>query len=74
MDWRNREKRAQYEEAVEDMLARTDQPYAPWILIEGDSKRHARVKVIETVIERIEQGMRQWGMEPPPPLHRAGND
>jgi polyphosphate kinase 2 (PPK2 family) len=73
-DWRNREKRALYEEAVEDMLARTDQPYAPWSLVEGNSKRYARVKVIETVNERIEQGMRQWGMEPPPPLHEAGND
>jgi polyphosphate kinase 2 (PPK2 family) len=50
------------------MLSRTDQPRAPWSLIEGDSKRYARVKVIETVIERIEQGMREWGVEPPPPL------
>ena len=25
-DWRNREKRAEYEDAVEDMFARTDQP------------------------------------------------
>ena len=73
-DWRNREKRSQYEEAVEDMLARTDQPYAPWSLIEGNSKRYARVKVVETVIERIEAGMRQWGMEPPPPLEEAGDD
>jgi len=73
-DWRNREKRRQYEEAVEDMLARTDQPYAPWALIEADSKRFARVKVIETVIERLEQGMRQWGMEPPPPLHGGEHD
>ena len=38
-DWRNREKRDAYEEAVEDMLARTDQPNAPWSLIAGDSKR-----------------------------------
>jgi polyphosphate kinase 2 (PPK2 family) len=67
-DWRNREKRGEYEEAVEDMLARTDQPYAPWSLIEADSKRYARVKVIETVIARLEEGMKQWGMEPPPPL------
>jgi polyphosphate kinase 2 (PPK2 family) len=71
-DWRNREKRREYIGAVEDMLARTDQPYAPWHLIEGDSKRYARVRVIETVTERLEQGMPQWGMEPPPPLdHRA---
>jgi polyphosphate kinase 2 (PPK2 family) len=67
-DWRNREKRAEYQEAVEDMVARTSQPYAPWHLIEADSKRYARVKVVETVIERIEQGMAQWGMVPPPPL------
>jgi polyphosphate kinase 2 (PPK2 family) len=67
-DWRNREKRAEYEQAVEDMVARTDQPYAPWHLVEADSKRYARVKVIRTVIERIERGMAQWGMEPPPPL------
>jgi hypothetical protein len=26
-------------------------------LIEGDSKRYARVKVVETVIQRIEHGM-----------------
>jgi polyphosphate kinase 2 (PPK2 family) len=73
-DWRNREKRDAYVEAVEDMLARTDQPYAPWSLIEGDSKRHARVRVIETVIERIEHGMREWGVEPPPPLKDFEDD
>jgi polyphosphate kinase 2 (PPK2 family) len=69
-DWRNRDRRSEYVDAVEDMVARTDQPHAPWHLIEGDSKRYARVKVIETVIDRIEAGMRQWGMEPPPPLEQ----
>jgi polyphosphate kinase 2 (PPK2 family) len=71
-DWRNRDKRDAYTEAVEDMLARTDQPNAPWSLIEGDSKRWARVAVIDTVIARIEDGMRAWGMEPPPPLDDGG--
>ncbi len=65
-DWRNREKRPQYLEAVEDMVARTDQVEAPWHLIPADSKRYARVKVIETVNESIEQGMRRQGFEPPP--------
>ena len=67
-DWRNRDKRPLYEEAVEDMLARCDQPGAPWTLIPADSKRYARVAVMETVIERIELGMREWGFEPPAPL------
>ena len=67
-DWRNREKRSQYLEAVEDMLARTDQPYAPWDGIAADSKRYARVSVIKTVIKRIEEGMVRHGMEVPNPL------
>jgi polyphosphate kinase 2 (PPK2 family) len=67
-DWRNRGRREEYAEAVEDMVARTDQPCAPWHLIEGDSKRYARVKVVETVIDRIEQGMREWDVKVPPPL------
>ena len=66
-DWRNREKRTEYEQAVEDMLARTDHdPHARWHLVEAESKRYARVKVIETVIAEIEAGMRRHGFEPPP--------
>ena len=67
-DWRNRDKRDAYAEAVEDMLARTDEPAAPWSLIEAEDKRWARVAVIDTVIARIEEGMREWGMEPPEPI------
>jgi AMP-polyphosphate phosphotransferase len=71
-DWRNREKRPPYTEAIEDMLARCDTAEAPWHLIAAESKRFARVKVIETVIERIEDGMRSVGREPPSPLGEAG--
>jgi polyphosphate kinase 2 (PPK2 family) len=53
-DWRNRERREDYEQAVEDMLDRTDHDLARWQLVEADSKRYARVKVIETVIREIE--------------------
>lgn len=64
-DWVNRGKRTEYEQAVEDMVARTDQPRAPWHLIAAESKRYARVAVIGTVIDAIEAGMRAWGQEPP---------
>jgi polyphosphate kinase 2 (PPK2 family) len=64
-DWRNREKRPAYTLAIEDMLARTDHELAHWQLVEGESKRYARVKVLETVIREIEDGMRQRGLEPP---------
>ncbi len=66
-DWRNRKKRKQYTAAIEDMLDRTDTAWAPWYLIEGDQKRWARVKVVETVNDALEAGMRAAGIDPPPP-------
>jgi polyphosphate kinase 2 (PPK2 family) len=65
-DWRNRAKRPAYVEAVEEMVARTDTAVAPWTLVEGDSKRWARVKVLDTVISSIEEGMRARGFRVPP--------
>ena len=51
------------------MVARTSvEPDASWHLIPADSKRYARVAVIETVIKEIEEGMRRHGMEPPAPI------
>jgi polyphosphate kinase 2 (PPK2 family) len=64
-DWRNREKRPQYLEAVEDMVRETSTGFAPWTLVEAESKRYARVKVIETVIAAAEDGMRRHGLKVP---------
>jgi polyphosphate kinase 2 (PPK2 family) len=67
-DWRNRKKRRAYTRAIEDMLAETDRENAPWTLVEADSKRYARVKVIETVIAAVEDGMRRNGVKVPKPI------
>jgi polyphosphate kinase 2 (PPK2 family) len=64
-DWRNRARRADYEAAVEDMLERTDHEAGRWHLVPGESKRFARVHVLETTIAAIEEGMRSRGMELP---------
>ena len=65
-DWRNREKRPQYDEAVSDMLRLTDGRFAPWDVISSENKRNGRVEVIETVIRRMEEGMARWGSPCPP--------
>jgi polyphosphate kinase 2 (PPK2 family) len=67
-DWRNRAKRGAYEIAVEDMLERTHTEWAPWHIIEGDSKRWARVRVMEIVIDAIEQGCAARGFPLPAAL------
>jgi polyphosphate kinase 2 (PPK2 family) len=66
-DWRNRERRPQYEVAVEEMLEQTDRPEGRWRIVAAESKRYARVEVMRLVIGEIEAGMRRWGQDPPPP-------
>lgn len=58
-DWRNREKWDQYEDAVNEMLMRTSTDYAPWVVVEGNSKYYARVKVLETVVDAIEKRLKE---------------
>ena len=65
-DWRNRKKRKAYDAAVEEMLERTSQPWAPWHAVPADSKKYARVSVAETVCAEIEAAMRRHGIDPPP--------
>jgi polyphosphate kinase 2 (PPK2 family) len=66
-DWRNRDRRSSYEEAVEEMFEKTATPESPWHVIPAESKRYARVAVIRTVTEAIESGMKDWGIEIPDP-------
>ena len=58
-DWRNREKWDLYEQAVDEMLVRTSTTYAPWIVVEGNSKYYARVKVLRTVVEALEAKIKE---------------
>ena len=56
-DWRNREKWDKYVEAVDEMIVRTSTTNAPWVIVEGNSKYYARIKVLETVVKALEERM-----------------
>ncbi|MBO4396148.1 MAG: phosphate--AMP phosphotransferase [Eubacterium sp.] len=57
-DWRNREKWDEYEKAVDEMIVRTSTEKAPWHVIEANDKRYARIKVLEIVVEALENALR----------------
>jgi polyphosphate kinase 2 (PPK2 family) len=63
-DWRNREKRPRYVEALEEAFERTDHADAPWTLVAAESKPYARVQVLEAVNGAIEAAMRAYSIEP----------
>ena len=56
-DWRNRDKWDNYLEAVNEMLYRTSTDYSPWTIVEAVDKPFARIKVIETIKNRLETAL-----------------
>ena len=46
-------------DAVNEMLMRTSTDYAPWVVVEGNSKYYARVKVLKTVVDAIEERLKK---------------
>lgn len=54
-DWRNRGRWDDYIEAMNEMLVRTDAPYAPWIVVPGNDKYYARIFVMEAFIKQAEK-------------------
>jgi len=66
-DWRNREKWAPYEDAVEEMLVRTSTRTSPWSLVEGNDKYWARTKVLSQLVQILST---ELGVQPQDPLKR----
>jgi polyphosphate:AMP phosphotransferase len=56
-DWRNRSKWDAYEGAACEMIERTSTSHAPWVLVEANDKLHARVKVLKTVADLLEEAL-----------------
>ncbi len=62
-DFRNRRRWADYVDAIEEMIERTSPPDAPWHLVAGNDKKHARIGIISTVVSELSRGV---DLSPPP--------
>ncbi len=58
-DYRNREKWDLYEQAVNDMVERTSTEYAPWVLVEANDKKYARLKTLRVFCDRLERALKK---------------
>ena len=56
-DYRNREKWPQYVEAAEEMFQRTCTETAPWSIVAANNKRFARIAVLKTLCNALEQSL-----------------
>ena len=66
-DLRNRKKWPDYEEAIHDMFHNTSTEKAPWHIIPANSKWHARIAVLKTIVLALEAGIDTT----PPPLDKS---
>ncbi len=57
-DWRNREKWDVYEEAIDEMIAKTSTKFAPWYILESVDKKYARVKALQIIIDALEKKLK----------------
>ncbi len=56
-DFRNRRRWADYVEAIEEMFQRTSETGAPWHVVAGNDKKHARIEIIETIVKALSKGV-----------------
>jgi len=53
-DFRNRAKREEYAQAMEEMFVNNDTRWAPWKIIDGNDKKAARLAILEYVADQLE--------------------
>jgi AMP-polyphosphate phosphotransferase len=65
-DWDHHRKYDEYLLAYEEMLERTDTEWGPWTIVEATDKRWTRIKIFETIVQRLEEALRSRGKPLPP--------
>ncbi len=53
LDWKSYENYENYQQAKEDMFAATSTPYAPWIIVDANDKKRARINIIRDIIAQF---------------------
>ena len=61
-DYRNRDRRDDYLDAMAEMFRRTDTRWAPWHAIDGNNKKAARIAALTIIADRLEAAV---DMKPP---------
>ena len=63
LDWRNHKMYDEYYAAAERMLVETSAHIAPWTIVEAACLRHARLRIVESIIESLETSLTARGVE-----------
>ena len=54
LDWKSYEHYEDYQKAKEDMFAATSTPYAPWVIVDANDKKRARLNIIRDILSQFD--------------------
>ncbi len=63
-DWEHHRKYGEYLLAAEEMLERTESEWAPWAIIEATDQRYTSWRVLSTIADALDSGLRRRGIDP----------
>ena len=63
-DWRRNRDYDKWARATEDMLSRTHTEWSPWAVVEATDARWTRVRVFQTLVERMEEALQRQHRAP----------
>ena len=67
-DYRNRARRDDYLKAYHDMFERTDTRWAPWVVIDGNNKKSARIKALTAIADMLEKDVAMTPLDADPEI------
>ncbi|WP_456480380.1 polyphosphate kinase 2 [Nautilia sp.] len=68
LDWKSYEHYEDYQKAKEDMFASTSTPYAPWVIVDANDKKRARINVIRDILSQFEYDEKEYFYRPDPDI------
>ncbi len=54
LDWKSYKHYDMYQKLKEDMFAATSTPYAPWVVVDANDKKRARINVIRDILSQFD--------------------
>lgn len=72
--WKHHRRYDNFLELIEELLARTETAAGPWKIVEATDHRWARVTVLETIVQRLEDALTDRGLALPEPLESSDDD
>jgi polyphosphate kinase 2 len=66
LDWKSYEHYDEYQKLKDDMFAASSTPYAPWVIVDANDKKRARINIIRDIISQFDYDDKDYFFLPDP--------